>query len=427
MGARIESVATSRSHKGPLGRGALHLSDAAARKCLDRAGHGASDIDLLVNAGLYKDRNMAEPALASIIQEDIGANPGHPPRGGHHGTFSFDVINGGCGVVSAAHLVDAFVGTGVARLGLVVAGDADPGRSIGFPFPPVGGAMLVRPASDGEGFVDFAFETFEEADGAFESAISWHAKDGHLPLSRPGKHALDGRARRGVRTPGDRVRRGGDAPVPRAARARGETGRPGDLQPVAGGVRGRPGDTARPGGGGRLGRVPDGLRGAHTAGPIVALDAANGVGAAAPRRGPSSSRPWARASWWGSRLARVGQALCAGLFHGSVEAPAGTNEADLTIEGTLECSTFPGATRPPLDDRGSPYLPKIKKAHSSGGNKNEQEVGGDDQDPRRYAVCSCHLLHRPRWGGWARRWNPCAGQSWDNATWLFHHHPGLGE
>jgi 3-oxoacyl-[acyl-carrier-protein] synthase-3 len=181
MGARIESAVTSRSRRGRLGHGALHLSDVAARRALARAGHHADDLDLLVNAGLYKDRSMAEPALASIIQEDIGANPGHPPRPGRHGTFSFDVLNGGCGALSAAHLVDAFVGAGTARLGLIVAGDADPAprRSRGFPFPPVGGALLLGHADTDEGFARFAFRTFPQYADLFEVRLHWDDASRH--------------------------------------------------------------------------------------------------------------------------------------------------------------------------------------------------------------------------------------------------------
>ena len=46
--------------------------------CLDRAGRTAHDVDLLVNAGIYRDRNLGEPALAAMIQQDIGANPEDP-------------------------------------------------------------------------------------------------------------------------------------------------------------------------------------------------------------------------------------------------------------------------------------------------------------------------------------------------------------
>ena len=72
---------------------ALHLAVASARTCLQRAGRDPDDVDLLINAGIYRDRNLAEPALAALIQEDVGANPEDPHREGH-GTFSFDVANG---------------------------------------------------------------------------------------------------------------------------------------------------------------------------------------------------------------------------------------------------------------------------------------------------------------------------------------------
>jgi 3-oxoacyl-[acyl-carrier-protein] synthase-3 len=170
MPARIEAAAALRGHAG-----ALALSDAAARSCLARAGRRAEELDLLVNAGLYKEDNMAEPALASLIQEDIGANPGHPPRPGRHGTFSFDVMNGGCGVVTALQLVDGFVGPGSAGLGLIVAADADPQPHLSrdFPFPPVGGAILLAHQDGGEGFAGFEVRTFPEEAGLFEARVGF--------------------------------------------------------------------------------------------------------------------------------------------------------------------------------------------------------------------------------------------------------------
>ena len=57
---------------------ALRLAVKAAKDCLHEAGRNAHEVDLLVNAGIYRDRNLAEPALAAMIQEDIGANPEDP-------------------------------------------------------------------------------------------------------------------------------------------------------------------------------------------------------------------------------------------------------------------------------------------------------------------------------------------------------------
>jgi 3-oxoacyl-[acyl-carrier-protein] synthase-3 len=175
MGTRIEAAATEH-HRGRLfGRGALHLSDAAATTCLRRAHHRADELDLLINAGLYKDYNTAEPALASIIQNDIGANRGTPLRIGHHGTFSFDIANGGCGVVTAAQLLDGFISHGSAHLGLIVAGDVDPSprTSRGFPFSPAGAAMLIAHIDGDAGFQRFALRTFPEHAPLFESDLRW--------------------------------------------------------------------------------------------------------------------------------------------------------------------------------------------------------------------------------------------------------------
>jgi 3-oxoacyl-[acyl-carrier-protein] synthase-3 len=172
MATRIKAVATA--HGQAHGRGALHLSDVAARLCLDHDHRDGADLDLLINTGIYRDHNLAEPALASIIQDDLGVNRGHPPKFGHHGTFSFDLANGGCGVVTALQLADGFVGCGTARFALIVAGDADPAprTTRGFPFQPAGGAILLEYVPGDTGFIGFAIRTFPEA-ALFESSMRW--------------------------------------------------------------------------------------------------------------------------------------------------------------------------------------------------------------------------------------------------------------
>jgi 3-oxoacyl-[acyl-carrier-protein] synthase-3 len=137
-------------------RKARKLADAAAIMALDRAGLEAGDIDLLLNAGLYHERNLGEPALAALIQEDIGANP-EDPHGGAHGTFSFDVANGSCGMLTGLQVADGFLRAGTIRHALVVASDAKPGRRLapGFPFVAAGAAIVCgwRPGDGGlQGF-----------------------------------------------------------------------------------------------------------------------------------------------------------------------------------------------------------------------------------------------------------------------------------
>lgn len=144
MGTIIDRVEVTRA--GWRNRhSALHLATATATACLQHAGRSADSLDLLVNAGIYRDRNLGEPALAALIQDDIGANP-EDPHGSAHGTFSFDVSNGTCGVLTALQIVDGFLASRTIDSALVVASDADPGHGMSehFPFSPVGAALLCR-------------------------------------------------------------------------------------------------------------------------------------------------------------------------------------------------------------------------------------------------------------------------------------------
>ncbi|MDX1886021.1 3-oxoacyl-[acyl-carrier-protein] synthase III C-terminal domain-containing protein [Mycolicibacterium sp. 120270] len=131
---------------------ALRLAVKAARGCIRNAGREPGDIDLLINAGIYRDRNLGEPALAAMIQEDIGAHP-ESPHPGSHGTFSFDVVNGSCSVLTALQVVDGFLRSQAIDCAVVVASDADPGRGMSerFPYSPAGGALLCTWADDDRG------------------------------------------------------------------------------------------------------------------------------------------------------------------------------------------------------------------------------------------------------------------------------------
>jgi len=199
MGTRIEAASALTGRGSSRGLPGLHvhglqdlrktsarrLADAAARACFAQAGRDPGDVDMLINAGVYREDNMGEPALAALIQEDIGANLGQPPVGGH-GTFSFDLINGVCGVISAIGVEAGLLRSGVIRLGAIVASDvdpqlADPGTA---PFRPAGGAMLLGWDDGPNGFTDFCLETFPEYEDLFVSGLMWQERHG---LRAPGR------------------------------------------------------------------------------------------------------------------------------------------------------------------------------------------------------------------------------------------------
>lgn len=157
MPTTIESVATATGGRGRR-RSAHRLADAVARQAIDRAGLSPSDVDLLINAGIYHDRILGEPALAALIQEDIGANPEDPHPGGH-GTFSFDVANGSAGMFTGLQIADGFLQAGTIRHALVVASDARPAPRVapGFPFGATGAAVVCGWRPDGHGIHGFRF------------------------------------------------------------------------------------------------------------------------------------------------------------------------------------------------------------------------------------------------------------------------------
>jgi len=139
---------------------ALRLADDAACACLQAAGAAPVEVDLLINTGLYRERNLGEPALASLIQEDVGLNP-EDPHGGRHGTFSFDLANGVCGPLTAFQVVDRFLRAGTIARGLVVSSDADPGHGLAatFPFAATGAAATCTWTDDELGFGPFQWGT----------------------------------------------------------------------------------------------------------------------------------------------------------------------------------------------------------------------------------------------------------------------------
>ncbi|OBI40258.1 3-oxoacyl-ACP synthase [Mycobacterium kyorinense] len=153
---------------------ALRLAVLAARQCLSRAGRDADDVNLLVNAGIYRDRNLGEPALAALIQEDIGANV-EDPHAGAHGTFSFDVANGTCGVLTALQVVDGFLRSHTIDRALIVTSDADPGHGMSehFPFSPAGAALLCGWSGDGDGLGQFHWTNCPDDGENFRATVGF--------------------------------------------------------------------------------------------------------------------------------------------------------------------------------------------------------------------------------------------------------------
>ena len=195
MGVIVAGTAVVLPTWSPRTHGALRLADAAARTCLANAGHRAEALDLLVNVGVYRERGLGEPALAALIQEDVAANAGRVTPG-RHGTFSFDLDNGACGVLTGLDVTRGFLTSQASRLAMVVASDSgpDPVHARALPRPEAGAALLVASDDTVEGLSSVRLRTYPEYAEMFEGFWEWrdarrlrrHGSNHLVVLERPG-------------------------------------------------------------------------------------------------------------------------------------------------------------------------------------------------------------------------------------------------
>ncbi|WP_067813934.1 hypothetical protein [Nocardia inohanensis] len=131
----------------------FELAARAGRAALEQAGVSPDHIGLIINAGVFRDSNISEPAVAALIQKRLEV--GLEYRTGRLPAFSFDLLNGGNGVVHSLMAAQTFIAAGDLEYALVVAGDTHPSleREVeGFPYTPTGAALLLRLSGDAGGF-----------------------------------------------------------------------------------------------------------------------------------------------------------------------------------------------------------------------------------------------------------------------------------
>lgn len=132
------------------GQGLLTLAEPAARRCLERAGTAAADLDGIIVASMTADWSM--PATANVLQHRLGAAR----------AWGFDLVNACNGFVAALSTATAYIESGRARRILVVGGDVMSSvmdykdRNTCILFGDGAGAVLVEAGrADGPGVLGF--------------------------------------------------------------------------------------------------------------------------------------------------------------------------------------------------------------------------------------------------------------------------------
>ncbi|MEI7638841.1 MAG: 3-oxoacyl-[acyl-carrier-protein] synthase III C-terminal domain-containing protein [Syntrophus sp. (in: bacteria)] len=170
MGTKIDAVGLSTP--GFFRRGSIDMEIKAAKDCLKSAQLDPNLLGILINAGIYRDRHIGEPAIATFIQRAIGANELFT---GDRTTFSFDLTNGGCGMLTGVMVVDGFLQSGMIDHGMVVTADTDPvpGESQGYNYTPAAAAVLLSRCEEGKGFIHFKTATEARFIDDMKGRIEW--------------------------------------------------------------------------------------------------------------------------------------------------------------------------------------------------------------------------------------------------------------
>lgn len=176
---RLESIGVSRPRKRLFKRGSLVHAVEAGRVCLRASHYHPEDVQILINTGVYRDGHYAEPAFACFIQNKLGINVEFQGRQ----TLSFDLQNGGCGMLSAVYVLKTLIQSGAARVGMVVSSEAnsDHRPDPSYTYPASGAALLldISPQSS-QGFGSFVFKTYAEYCDLYHAVVSLTRKKGRL-------------------------------------------------------------------------------------------------------------------------------------------------------------------------------------------------------------------------------------------------------
>ncbi|MEU2448607.1 hypothetical protein ABZ605_00845 [Streptomyces sp. NPDC012765] len=130
----------------------VDLAGRAARGALERAQVSASSIGVLINVGVYREHNTFEPAMSALVQKEVGINLDYIADPEPAAGFSFDLMNGACGVLNAVQVGQALLETGSTERLLITAADVHPGgdadRDTAYPYADLGGALLLERSAD---------------------------------------------------------------------------------------------------------------------------------------------------------------------------------------------------------------------------------------------------------------------------------------
>lgn len=180
---RIESLGVSPPRRSLFGWTSHRHAVVAGNRCLAASKYRPADVRILVNAGIHRDGHVCEPAIACYVQHALDINVDFHGRR----TLAFDLLNGGVGMLNAAHLLTAQMLAGEIQVGMVVASEVNTDRRPDpeSTFAASGAAMILDLSPrNGDGFGSFVFDTREEHAGLYTAVVDLKVPRGQLLVRR---------------------------------------------------------------------------------------------------------------------------------------------------------------------------------------------------------------------------------------------------
>lgn len=155
----VIKAATTTTAPADEAASAVLLAGRAAQDCLTEAQLSPDTVGVLINVGVYRENNTFEPAIAALVQKEVGMNLDYlAHRVPGAAAFSFDLMNGACGVLNAIQVAQALLSTGSTERVLVTAADVHPGGRAAldadYPYADLGAALLLERSAQAEGGFD---------------------------------------------------------------------------------------------------------------------------------------------------------------------------------------------------------------------------------------------------------------------------------
>ena len=180
---RIESIGVSPPLKYFRGKGSLSHAVKAGARCLKNSTYFRKDVEVLINSGIYRDGHYAEPAFSSFIQKKLRINTEFQGKR----TLSFDLQNGGNGMLTGIHVAANLISSGRIKTGMVISSEtnADKKPDPNYHYKNSGAAVMLDLSENSQiGFGNFVLRSFEKYIHLYSSFVSLTQKYGRLFIKK---------------------------------------------------------------------------------------------------------------------------------------------------------------------------------------------------------------------------------------------------